>query len=68
MGISFEGDEKSFLDFLILIDEGQCQEDPAFVLKTKESREVKNLECSFNFDARGVRSSRGKGKRTIDVM
>jgi hypothetical protein len=34
----------------------------------KGSREVKNLECSINFDARGVHPSRGKGKRTIDVM
>jgi hypothetical protein len=56
MGISFECDEKGFLDFLTLIDEGQCQEDPAFVLKTKESREVKNLECSI------------KGKMTIGAI
>jgi len=68
IGISFEGDENGFLDFLTLIDEGQCQEDPASVLKTKGSREVKNLECSINFDARRVRSSRGKGKRIFDVM
>jgi hypothetical protein len=67
MGISFE-DDGVFLEFLTLIDEGPCQEDPASILKTKESREVKNLECSINFDARGVRSSRDKGKRTIDVM
>lgn len=67
MGISFEGDEKSFLDFLTLIDEGQCQEDPTSV-KPKGSREVMSLECSINFDARVVRSSWGKGKMTIDVI
>jgi hypothetical protein len=36
--------------------------------KPKRSREVKNLECSFNFVARGVCSSRGKGKGTLAVM
>jgi hypothetical protein len=50
MGISFEGDEKGFLDFLTLIVEGQCQQDPAFVPKPKGTRDVKNLECSINFD------------------
>jgi hypothetical protein len=29
VGISFEGDENGFLDFLTLIIEGQCQEDLA---------------------------------------
>jgi hypothetical protein len=68
MRISFKGDENGFLDFLTLIDKGQCQEDPDSVPKLKGSREVKNLECSINFDARGVRSSRGKRVRAIDVM
>jgi hypothetical protein len=31
--------------------------------KFKGSREVKNLECSINYDARGLGSSRGKAKR-----
>jgi len=44
MGVSFKGTEKGFLDFLTLVDE------------KKGKREVKNLECSINFDARGVGS------------
>jgi hypothetical protein len=44
------------------------QKDHASVLETKGSRKVKNLECSIKFDTRGVRSSLGKGKRTIHVM
>jgi hypothetical protein len=31
-------------------------------------RELKNLECSINFNARGFGFSQGKGKRTLDVM
>jgi hypothetical protein len=46
MGISFKGSEEGFLDFLTLVDEGQIRK-----------KEVKNLECSINFDARGGGSS-----------
>jgi hypothetical protein len=44
MGISFQGTEKGFLDFLTLIDEEQH-----FVSapKKKGKREVKDLECSI---------------------
>lgn len=31
--------------------------------KFKGSREVKNLGCSINYDARGLGSRRGKAKR-----
>jgi len=68
MGISFKGDEKSFLEFLTLINEGQCQEGLASLPKPKGSKEVKNLECSINFNARGVHSCRDKGKKTIVVI
>jgi hypothetical protein len=68
MGISFEGGEKGFLDFLTLSNEGQCQEDPASVPKPKGSRDVKNLECSISFDVRSVRSCWGEGKKTIHGM
>jgi hypothetical protein len=64
MGISYGGDEKCFLDLLTLIDEGQCISAP----KPKGSRQVKNLECSINFDATGVRSSQSKGKRAFAVL
>jgi len=31
--------------------------------RKKGKREIKNLECSINFDARGVGSSRVRGKK-----
>jgi hypothetical protein len=55
-----KGIEKGFLDLLTLVDEEQFS---VFALKKKGKREVKNLECSINFDARGVGSSRVRGKR-----
>ena len=68
MGISYGGDEKGFLDFLTLVDEGQQQEFSVFASKPKGRRGLKNLEFSINFDARGVGSSRGKGKRALAVL
>jgi hypothetical protein len=59
-GVSFKGAEKGFLDFLTLVDEGQCS---VSAPKQKGKREVKNLECLINLDARGVGSSRVRGKR-----
>jgi hypothetical protein len=35
--------------------------------KPKGKRELKNLECSLKFDARGSGSSRRKGKTTMLV-
>jgi hypothetical protein len=67
-GISYKGDEKDFMDFLTLIDEGQHQEDPISNLKPKGNREVNNLDCSINFDTRGVCSSRSKGKRVVAIL
>jgi hypothetical protein len=67
-GISYGGDEKCFLDLLTLIDEGQRQDDHISAPKPKWSRQVKNLECSINFDATSVCSSRSKGKRALVVL
>jgi hypothetical protein len=33
------------------------------IIRKKEKREVKNLECSINFDAKGVGSSRLRSKK-----
>jgi hypothetical protein len=33
------------------------------IKRKKWKREVKNLECSINFDARGMGSSRDRGKK-----
>jgi hypothetical protein len=60
MGISYMGSEEGFLDFLTLVDEGQ---NSVSTPKKKMNREVKNLECSINFDARGMGSSRFRNKR-----
>lgn len=39
----------------------------ASVSNSKGRRELKDLECSINFDARGDCSSWGKGKRVLSV-
>ena len=68
MGISLKSDEKGFLGFLTLVDEGQHQEVPVSASKPKGSREFKNLECLINFDTKRVCSSLGKGKRALAVL
>ena len=35
---------------------------------TKGSRELRNLECSMTFDARGDCSSFGKAKRVLPIL
>jgi hypothetical protein len=69
MGVSFVGsDQKGFLDFLALIEDERYDSDShpkkeKEIKRNKGKREVKNLECSLNFDARGVGSSRVRGKK-----
>ncbi len=59
---------KGFLDFLTWTED-QCYDSDSPLKKEKkikrkkEKREVNNLECSINFDARGVGSSRIRGKK-----
>jgi len=65
MGVSFKGTKKGFLDFSTLVDEGQRF---ASAFKQNGKREVKNLECLINFDARGVGSSRVRGKIALAVV
>jgi hypothetical protein len=48
---------------MTLIDAEHRLEASVSASKFKGSREVKNLECSINYDARGFGSSRGKAKR-----
>jgi hypothetical protein len=54
---------KGFLDFMTLIDAEHRLEASVSSSKFKGSCEVKNLECSINYDARRFGSSRGKAKR-----
>jgi hypothetical protein len=69
MGVTFVGsDQKGFLDFLSLLEDERFNSDspPRKVkeaLRKKGNREVKNLECSINFDAKGVGSSRLRSKK-----
>jgi hypothetical protein len=53
---------KGFLHFMAKIDAEQCQEAPVSTSKFKGSREVKNLGCTINYDARVFGSSRGKAR------
>jgi len=62
LGISHEGNEKAFLDFMALIDAEHRVEALVSTPKFKGCREVKNLECTINYDARGFGSSRGKAR------
>jgi hypothetical protein len=61
-------DEKGFLDFLAWTEDQRYDSDSPpkkekKIKRKKGKREVKNLECSINFDARGVGSSRVRGKK-----
>jgi hypothetical protein len=62
LGVSHEGNEKAFLDFMALIDAEHRLEVPVSTPKFKGYCEVKNLECTINYDARGFGSSRGKAR------
>jgi len=62
LGVSHEGNEKAFLDFMALIDAEHRLEAPVPTPKFKGCREVKNLECTINYDARGFSSSQGKAR------
>jgi hypothetical protein len=60
LGVSHEGNEKAFLDFMALIDAEHRLEASVSTLKFKGCREVKNL--TINYDVRGFGSSRGKAR------
>lgn len=60
--VSHEGNEQAFLDFMALIDAEHRLEAPVPSPKFKGCREVKNLDCTINYDARGFGSSRGKAR------
>ena len=67
LGISWWGNEKRLLDLLLVLEEGQRHEVVASMPKMEGRMELKNLECSINFDARGDSSCPGKGKRVLSV-
>jgi hypothetical protein len=68
MGISFEGNIKGSLDVMAQVVEGQCLEVPISTPKVKGNRELYNLECNINYDARSLGSTWGKSKRALAVM
>lgn len=60
--------EKGFLGFLTWTENQRYDSDSPpkndkKINRKKGKREVKNLECSINFNARGVGSSRVRGKK-----
>jgi hypothetical protein len=60
--LSFGGDEKRLMDLFSAIEEGRYLEDEASTSKLKGKKELKNLECSINFDAKGSGSSQSIGR------
>jgi hypothetical protein len=64
-GVSHEGNAKGFWDLMSKIDEEQLQEFLVSTPKFKGSREVKNLECSINYDVRSFGSSQGKAREPL---
>jgi hypothetical protein len=65
MEISFEGNKKGFLNVMAQVVEGQRLEVPVSTPNTKENRELHNLECDINYDARSLGSTRSKSKRAL---
>jgi hypothetical protein len=61
------GNEEQTLALLTAIEEEHRREELAFPsnLGIRGSRELRNLECSINYDAKGECSSRGKGKAHV---
>jgi hypothetical protein len=62
LGLTFGGDEKRLLNLFSNIEENRDYEEGVSVSNSKWRMELKNLECSINFEARGCGSSRVKGK------
>jgi hypothetical protein len=62
LGLSFGGDDKSLMKKNLDIEENRNRVEGVSVSNPKRKRELKNLECSINFDARGSSSSRVKGR------
>jgi hypothetical protein len=53
---------KRLLDLFSAIEEVREPKNYVSAPKAKGKRELKNLECSFNFEARGHSSSRVNGR------
>ncbi|GLT54072.1 hypothetical protein SLA2020_273030 [Shorea laevis] len=67
LGISFGGHKKIFLDLMSVIEKGQHRVDGGSVSKPKGWRELKNLECSLNFDVGDIGSNRSKNRASLRV-
>jgi hypothetical protein len=64
VGISYEGHKLQLLALLTYLEAERCNEVVGAMsgCGTKGKREVENLKCSINYDARGSCSSRGRRK------
>jgi hypothetical protein len=65
LGVSHKGNAKGFWDLMSKIDEEHLQEFSISTPKCNGRREVKNLECSINYDVRGFGSSRVKAREPL---
>jgi hypothetical protein len=61
VGISCVGQEKT-LALLTAIEKEDRREEVDSLSSSKGYMKLKNLECTINYDAKGVSSSRGKSK------
>jgi hypothetical protein len=62
LGLTVGDDEKKLLSLFSVIDAGRDLDPRVSVSNNKGKRELKNLECSINFETRGCGSSRVKGR------
>jgi hypothetical protein len=60
VGMTFVGHKLQLLAFLTCIEEERKEERRLGKVRTKGKREIKNLESSINYDAKGSRLSSGK--------
>jgi hypothetical protein len=65
VGISCVGKENKTLTLLTAIEKEHRREELASLSNFKGYRELKNLECSINYDAKGVSSSCEKSKAHV---
>jgi hypothetical protein len=65
VGISCEGHEEQTLALLTAIEEEHWHEEMSSLSNFKGCRELRNLEYSINYNARGESSCRGKSKACV---
>jgi hypothetical protein len=62
LGLTIGDDEKKLLSLFWVIEVDRDRDPGVSISNTKGKKEIKNLECSINFETRGCGSSRVKGR------